>query len=152
MHQLLDLAQRVEGLTRNVGMHAGGVLIAPGKLTDFCPLYTQGDDGGVVSQYDKDDVEAVGLVKFDFLGLTTLTILDWAERYIRRLDPSKADWSLAQVPLDDPASFQILKKANTVAVFQLESRGMQGMLKDAQPDRFEDIIALVSLYRPARWT
>ncbi len=148
VHQLLDLAQRVEGLTRNVGMHAGGVLIAPGKLTDFCPLYTQGDDGGVVSQYDKDDVEAVGLVKFDFLGLTTLTILDWAERYIRRLDPSKADWSLAQVPLDDPASFQILKKANTVAVFQLESRGMQGMLKDAQPDRFEDIIALVSLYRP----
>ncbi|QKM47929.1 DNA polymerase III subunit alpha [Burkholderia glumae] len=148
VHQLLDLAQRVEGLTRNVGMHAGGVLIAPGKLTDFCPLYAQGDEGGVVSQYDKDDVEAVGLVKFDFLGLTTLTILDWAERFIRRLDPAKADWSLAQVPLDDPASFQILKKANTVAVFQLESRGMQGMLKDAQPDRFEDIIALVSLYRP----
>jgi DNA polymerase-3 subunit alpha len=148
VRQLLELAQRVEGLTRNVGMHAGGVLIAPGKLTDFCPLYTQGDDGGVVSQYDKDDVEAVGLVKFDFLGLTTLTILDWAERYIRRLDPSKADWSLAQVPLDDPTSFAILKKANTVAVFQLESRGMQGMLKDAQPDRFEDIIALVALYRP----
>ncbi|NRO96029.1 DNA polymerase III subunit alpha [Paraburkholderia sp. NMBU_R16] len=148
VRQLLDLAQRVEGLTRNVGMHAGGVLIAPGKLTDFCPLYTQGDDGGVVSQYDKDDVEAVGLVKFDFLGLTTLTILDWAERYIRRLDPTKADWSLAQVPLDDQASFSILKKANTVAVFQLESRGMQGMLKDAQPDRFEDIIALVALYRP----
>ncbi|MBN3846182.1 DNA polymerase III subunit alpha [Paraburkholderia sp. Ac-20342] len=148
VHQLLELAQRVEGLTRNVGMHAGGVLIAPGKLTDFCPLYTQGDESGVVSQYDKDDVEAVGLVKFDFLGLTTLTILDWAERYIRRLDPSKQGWSLAQVPLDDPASFSILKKANTVAVFQLESRGMQGMLKDAQPDRFEDIIALVALYRP----
>jgi DNA polymerase III subunit alpha len=148
VHQLIELAQRVEGLTRNVGMHAGGVLIAPGKLTDFCPLYTQGDESGVVSQYDKDDVEAVGLVKFDFLGLTTLTILDWAERYIRRLDPSKQDWSLAQVPLDDPASFTILKKANTVAVFQLESRGMQGMLKDAQPDRFEDIIALVALYRP----
>ena len=149
VQQLLELAQRVEGLTRNVGMHAGGVLIAPGKLTDFCPLYTQGDDGGgVVSQYDKDDVEAVGLVKFDFLGLTTLTILDWAERYIRRLDPGMADWSLGQVSLTDPASFSILKKANTVAVFQLESRGMQGMLKDAQPDRFEDIIALVALYRP----
>ncbi|KAG0190129.1 hypothetical protein DFQ28_002492 [Apophysomyces sp. BC1034] len=148
VRQLLELAQRVEGLTRNVGMHAGGVLIAPGRLTDFCPLYTQGDDGGVVSQYDKDDVEAAGLVKFDFLGLTTLTILDWAERYIRRLDPAKQDWSLAQVPLDDPASFSMLKKANTVAVFQLESRGMQGMLKDAQPDRFEDIIALVALYRP----
>jgi len=151
VHQLLELAQRVEGLTRNVGMHAGGVLIAPGKLTDFCPLYTQSgaeDGGGVISQYDKDDVEAVGLVKFDFLGLTTLTILDWAERYIRRLDPSKQNWSLAQVSLTDQASFQLLKKANTVAVFQLESRGMQGMLKDAQPDRFEDIIALVALYRP----
>ena len=148
--QLFDLAQRVEGLTRNVGMHAGGVLIAPGKLTDFCPLYTASGDegGGVISQYDKDDVEAVGLVKFDFLGLTTLTILDWAERYIRRLDPSKENWSLAQVSLTDPASFAILKKADTVAVFQLESRGMQGMLKDAQPDRFEDIIALVALYRP----
>ncbi|CAH2775319.1 MAG: DNA polymerase III alpha subunit (EC [uncultured Caballeronia sp.] len=148
VHQLIELAQRVEGLTRNVGMHAGGVLIAPGKLTDFCPLYTQGEDGGVVSQYDKEDVEAIGLVKFDFLGLTTLTILDWAERYIRCLDPSKKDWNLSQVPLDDSASFQILKKANTVAVFQLESRGMQGMLKDAQPDCFEDIIALVALYRP----
>ncbi|WP_153102191.1 DNA polymerase III subunit alpha [Paraburkholderia hayleyella] len=148
VRQLLELAQRVEGLTRNVGMHAGGVLIAPGKLTDFCPLYTQGDESGVVSQYDKDDVEAVGLVKFDFLGLTTLTILDWAERYIRRLDPAKHDWLLSGVPLDDSAAFTILKKANTVAVFQLESRGMQGMLKDAQPDRFEDIIALVALYRP----
>ncbi|MBU6491733.1 MAG: DNA polymerase III subunit alpha [Burkholderiales bacterium] len=148
VRQLMELAQRVEGLTRNVGMHAGGVLIAPGKLTDFCPLYTQGEDGGVVSQYDKDDVEAVGLVKFDFLGLTTLTILNWAERYIKRLHPEMADWSLGQVPLDDPQAFGMLKKANTVAVFQLESRGMQGMLKDAQPDRFEDIIALVALYRP----
>jgi len=151
VRQLIELAQRVEGLTRNVGMHAGGVLIAPGKLTDFCPLYSQSgsdDGGGVISQYDKDDVEAVGLVKFDFLGLTTLTILDWAERYIRRLDPAMKDWNLSQVSLTDPAAFQILKKANTVAVFQLESRGMQGMLKDAQPDRFEDIIALVALYRP----
>ncbi|GJG93604.1 DNA polymerase III subunit alpha [Cupriavidus pauculus] len=150
VRQLLELAQRVEGMTRNVGMHAGGVLIAPGRLTDFCPLYTQGTDGmsGVVSQYDKDDVEAAGLVKFDFLGLTTLTILDWAERYIRRMDPSKADWNCSQIPLDDSPAFDILKSANTVAVFQLESRGMQGMLKDAKPDRFEDIIALVALYRP----
>ncbi|RZJ83855.1 MAG: DNA polymerase III subunit alpha, partial [Massilia sp.] len=92
--QLLDLAQQVEGITRGIGMHAGGVLIAPGKLTDFCPLYTQGGDAGVVSQYDKDDVEAVGLVKFDFLGLTTLTILDRAVRYIRQLDPAMADFSL----------------------------------------------------------
>ncbi|WP_423682165.1 DNA polymerase III subunit alpha [Undibacterium sp. WLHG33] len=145
---LLDLAQQVEGITRNIGMHAGGVLIAPGKLTDFCPLYTQGGDSGVVSQYDKDDVEAVGLVKFDFLGLTTLTILDRAVRYIKMLDPAMAEFDLAKLPLDDRASYELLTKAKTVAVFQLESRGMQGMLKDARPDRFEDIIALVALYRP----
>ncbi|HJV74462.1 MAG TPA: DNA polymerase III subunit alpha, partial [Noviherbaspirillum sp.] len=146
--QLLDLAQQVEGIARNIGMHAGGVLIAPGKLTDFCPLYTQGGDAGVVSQYDKDDVEAVGLVKFDFLGLTTLTILDRAVRYIKHLDPAMADFSLEKLPLNDRASYELLTKAKTVAVFQLESRGMQGMLKDARPDRFEDIIALVALYRP----
>lgn len=146
--QLLDLAQQVEGITRNIGMHAGGVLIAPGKLTDFCPLYTQSGDTGVVSQYDKDDVEAVGLVKFDFLGLTTLTILDRAVRYIKDLDPAEADFDLAKLPLNDRPSYELLTKAKTVAVFQLESRGMQGMLKDARPDRFEDIIALVALYRP----
>ena len=148
VRHLLELAQQVEGIARNIGMHAGGVLIAPGKLTDFCPLYTQGGDAGVVSQYDKDDVEAVGLVKFDFLGLTTLTILDWAVRYIKQLDPAMADFSLEKLPLNDAASYELLTKAKTVAVFQLESRGMQGMLKDARPDRFEDIIALVALYRP----
>ena len=146
--QLLDLAQQVEGITRGIGMHAGGVLIAPGKLTDFCPLYTQGGDAGVVSQYDKDDVEAVGLVKFDFLGLTTLTILDRAVNYIRALDPQDAGFNLETLPLDDRASYKLLSEAKTVAIFQLESRGMQGMLKDARPDRFEDIIALVALYRP----
>jgi DNA polymerase-3 subunit alpha len=148
VRQLLDLAQQVEGIARNVGMHAGGVLIAPGKLTDFCPLYTQGADSGVVSQYDKDDVEAVGLVKFDFLGLTTLTILDRAVRYIKQLDPALVDFSLETLPLKDKPTYQLLTQAKTVAVFQLESRGMQGMLKDARPDRFEDIIALVALYRP----
>ncbi|MBA5640028.1 DNA polymerase III subunit alpha [Duganella sp. LX20W] len=148
VRQLLDLAQQVEGITRNIGMHAGGVLIAPGKLTDFCPLYTQSGDTGVVSQYDKDDVEAVGLVKFDFLGLTTLTILDRAVRYIKQLDPADAEFDLAKLPLNDRPSYELLTKAKTVAVFQLESRGMQGMLKDARPDRFEDIIALVALYRP----
>ncbi|MGO4475583.1 DNA polymerase III subunit alpha [Massilia sp. 2TAF26] len=146
--QLLDLAQQVEGITRNIGMHAGGVLIAPGKLTDFCPLYTQGGDAGVVSQYDKDDVEAAGLVKFDFLGLTTLTILDRAVNYIRALDPQDAGFNLESLPLTDRPSYKLLTEAKTVAVFQLESRGMQGMLKDARPDRFEDIIALVALYRP----
>jgi DNA polymerase-3 subunit alpha len=148
VRQLMALAQQVEGIARNIGMHAGGVLIAPGKLTDFCPLYTQGGETGVVSQYDKDDVEAVGLVKFDFLGLTTLTILDRAVRYIKALDPAMADFSLETLPLNDKASYELLTKAKTVAVFQLESRGMQGMLKDARPDRFEDIIALVALYRP----
>ena len=148
VRQLLELAQQVEGITRSIGMHAGGVLIAPGKLTDFCPLYTQGGDAGVVSQYDKDDVEAVGLVKFDFLGLTTLTILDRAVRYIKQLDPALADFDLAKLPLNDRPTYELLTKAKTVAVFQLESRGMQGMLKDARPDRFEDIIALVALYRP----
>jgi DNA polymerase-3 subunit alpha len=146
--QLLELAQQVEGITRNIGMHAGGVLIAPGKLTDFCPLYTQGGDAGVVSQYDKDDVEAAGLVKFDFLGLTTLTILDRAVNYIRALDPQDAEFDLSAVALTDRPSYKLLTEAKTVAVFQLESRGMQGMLKDARPDRFEDIIALVALYRP----
>lgn len=146
--QLLDLAQQVEGITRNIGMHAGGVLIAPGKLTDFCPLYTQDGEAGVVSQYDKHDVESVGLVKFDFLGLTTLTILDYALKCIKELDPSKKDFELNQIPLDDQHAYEIFKTAKTVAVFQFESRGMQGMLKEALPDRFEDIIALVSLYRP----
>ena len=148
VRQLLELAQQVEGIARNVGMHAGGVLIAPGKLTDFCPLYTQGVDGGVISQLDKDDVEAIGLVKFDFLGLTTLTILDRTVQNIRAMDDSMADFSLETLVLNDRPTYQLLTQAKTVAVFQLESRGMQGMLKDARPDRFEDIIALVALYRP----
>jgi len=152
VRQLLSLAQQLEGMTRNVGMHAGGVLIAPGRLTDFCPLYTQEskdqDSNSVISQFDKDDVEAIGLVKFDFLGLTTLTILAAAERWIKALHADRKDWSISDILLDDEKAFDILKKANTVAVFQLESRGMQGMLREAKPDRFEDIIALVALYRP----
>ncbi|MES2207947.1 MAG: DNA polymerase III subunit alpha [Pseudomonadota bacterium] len=145
--ELFELAMQLEGITRNVGMHAGGVLIAPGKLTDFCPLYAADGSPSVVSQYDKDDVEAVGLVKFDFLGLRTLTILDWAVRFVQRLDPS---FSLHpnDLPLDDKDVYKLLCKGNTTAVFQLESRGMKDMLKQAKPDRFEDIIALVSLYRP----
>jgi DNA polymerase-3 subunit alpha len=152
VRQLLSLAQQLEGMTRNVGMHAGGVLIAPGRLTDFCPLYTQEskdqDSSSVISQFDKDDVEAIGLVKFDFLGLTTLTILAAAERWIKTLHADRRDWSIGEIPLDDEKAFDVLKRANTVAVFQLESRGMQGMLREAKPDRFEDIIALVALYRP----
>jgi len=147
VRQLLELAESLEGLTRNVGMHAGGVLIAPGKLTDFCPLYVQPGADAIVSQFDKDDVEAVGLVKFDFLGLTTLTILDWTLRYIRKLDPA-AEVSLETLPLDDRATYDIFRTGNTSAVFQFESRGMRELLKQAPPARFEDIIALVALYRP----
>ncbi len=146
VRELLELGEKLEGLTRNVGMHAGGVLIAPGKLTDFCPLYAAEGTANVVSQLDKDDVEAVGLVKFDFLGLTTLTVLDWAERFVRRL--GQQDFSLDRIPLDDPDTYSMLSSGNTTAVFQLESRGMRDLIKRARPDRFEDIIALVALYRP----
>lgn len=188
VEELLELGERLEDLTRNVGMHAGGVLIAPGKLTDFCPLYyAEGSDKGI-SQFDKDDVEAIGLVKFDFLGLRTLTIIDWAVRHIRgqktedggqRTEdrgqgtedrgqnetpssqpptlapaftqppvPSPQSLSLETLPLDDAATYELLKNSNTTAVFQLESRGMKDLLGRAKPDRFEDIIALVALYRP----
>ncbi|MGY3232097.1 DNA polymerase-3 subunit alpha [Luteibacter sp. HA06] len=148
--QLIDLALSLEGLTRNAGKHAGGVVIAPTPLTDFAPLYCEASGEGVVTQYDKDDVEAVGLVKFDFLGLRTLTIIDWAVKAInkRRAKEGTEALVIEALPLDDPKVYDLLKKAQTVAVFQLESRGMQGMLKDAQADRFEDIIALVALYRP----
>ncbi len=147
---LIDLALKLESLTRNAGKHAGGVVIAPTPLTDFAPLYCEAGGGGVVTQYDKDDVEAVGLVKFDFLGLRTLTIIDWAVKAInvRRAAAGETPLDIATLPLDDPAPYELLKKAQTVAVFQLESSGMQRMLKDAKPDRFEDIIALVALYRP----
>ena len=149
-HALIDLALSLENLTRNAGKHAGGVVIAPTPLTDFSPLYCEAGGGGVVTQYDKDDVEAVGLVKFDFLGLRTLTIIDWAVKAInaRRAKTGEAALDISALPLDDPAPYELLKKAQTVAVFQLESSGMQRMLKDAKPDRFEDIIALVALYRP----
>jgi DNA polymerase-3 subunit alpha len=146
VRELLALGEKLEGLTRNVGMHAGGVLIAPGKLTDFCPLYAAEGGANVISQLDKDDVEAVGLVKFDFLGLTTLTILDWAERYVRAM--GEAQFALERIPLDDKATYRLLSAGNTTAVFQLESRGMRDLIKRARPDCFEDVIALVALYRP----
>jgi DNA polymerase III subunit alpha len=147
VRQLLELAEQLEGLPRNVGMHAGGVLIAPGKLTDFCPLYVQPNADAILSQFDKDDVEAAGLVKFDFLGLTTLTILDWTVRYVSMLDP-QAVIDLDALPLDDQAAFAIFRTGNTTAVFQFESRGMRDLLKQAPVTSFEDIIALVALYRP----
>jgi len=146
---LIDLARPLEGLTRNIGMHAGGVLIAPGKLTDFCPLYCQpGTDSNAVSQFDKDDVEAAGLVKFDFLGLRNLTILDWAVRFVRRFNPDKRDFDIMALPLDDQQAYQLLSEGNTTAVFQLESRGMKELLKNLRPNTFEDVIAMLALYRP----
>jgi DNA polymerase-3 subunit alpha len=150
VRELVDLALKLEDLTRNAGKHAGGVVIAPGPLTDYAPLYCEAGGEGVVTQYDKDDVEAVGLVKFDFLGLRTLTIIDWAIKAInvRRAKSGEAAIDIAQLPLDDAAVYTLFKRAQTVAVFQFESRGMQGMLKDAKPDRFEDLIALGALYRP----
>jgi DNA polymerase-3 subunit alpha len=144
--ELLELGEKLEGLVRNVGMHAGGVLIAPGRLTDFCALYAAEGTTHVISQFDKDDVEAVGLVKFDFLGLTTLTILDWATRFVREL--GEKQFTLEKVPLDDAETYKLLSAGNTTAVFQLESRGMRDLIKRARPDRFEDVIALVALYRP----
>ncbi|MDR2219855.1 MAG: DNA polymerase III subunit alpha [Methylobacillus sp.] len=150
VRELLELALRLEGLTRNIGMHAGGVLISPGKITDFSPVYCQPGGENVISQYDKDDVELVGLVKFDFLGLRTLTILDMALADVNAQRASQGLEPLAfeTLPLDDKPTFDLLKAANTTAVFQLESRGMKDMLKQAAPDVFEDVIALVALYRP----
>lgn len=168
VRELLMLAEQLEGLPRNVGMHAGGVLIAPGKLTDFCPLYAAEGSASVVSQFDMKDVEAAGLVKFDFLGLTTLTILDWTLRYIRNaeckaqgaerqgggagadssLTTDRSLLDLSSIPLDDKAAYNVFREARTVGIFQFESRGMRELLKQAPPVRFEDIIALVALYRP----
>jgi DNA polymerase-3 subunit alpha len=145
--ELFDLARKLEGLSRNVGTHAGGVLIAPGKLTDFCPLYNVEGSDSVVSQFDKDDVEKAGLVKFDFLGLRNLTIIDLAVKYIKQLDP-ESTLNLETLPFTDPAAYDILKKANTTAIFQVESEGMKKLLAKLEPDRFEDIIAVLALYRP----
>ncbi|MFT4197097.1 MAG: DNA polymerase III subunit alpha [Pseudoxanthomonas sp.] len=175
VRDLIELARQLEDLTRNAGKHAGGVVIAPSPLSDFCPLFAEHDNGTLgknpVTQFDKDDVEAVGLVKFDFLGLRTLTIIDWAVKAVngRRSrdpgpgtrDPEKHDdiafafsesrphLDITAIPLDDAATYRdIFATGNTGAVFQFESAGMRRLLKDARPDRFEDLIALVSLYRP----
>ncbi|QDL54503.1 DNA polymerase III subunit alpha [Rhodoferax aquaticus] len=145
---LLEMARKLEGMTRNIGMHAGGVLIAPGKLTDFCPLYQQPGSDSAVSQYDKNDVEAVGLVKFDFLGLATLTILEIAREFIMKRHKGQENFAFENLPLDDAKVYRLFSEGKTEAVFQFESRGMQGMLKDAKPTRLEDLIALNALYRP----
>jgi DNA polymerase-3 subunit alpha len=146
--ELLELATRVEGLVRNIGMHAGGVLIAPGRITDFSPLYQQPGSDSAVSQFDKDDVEAAGLVKFDFLGLATLTILELAKEFIRARRKGREAFDYDQVPLDDPRVYKLFAEARTEAVFQFESSGMKGMLREALPTRLEDLFALNAMFRP----
>jgi DNA polymerase-3 subunit alpha len=147
---LIDMARKLEGVTRNAGKHAGGVVIAPTKITDFAPLYCDAEGHHPVTQFDKNDVEYAGLVKFDFLGLRTLTIIDWALEMInaRRAKTGLEPIDIAAIPLDDKKSFDMLQRSETTAVFQLESRGMKDLIKRLKPDCFEDMIALVALFRP----
>ncbi len=147
---LIDMALSLEGTVRNAGKHAGGVVISPTKLTDFTALYCEEGGGNLVTQFDKDDVEAVGLVKFDFLGLRTLTIIDWALQAInaKKKLANEALIDITTIPRDDLASYVLLKNGLTTAVFQLESRGMKELIKKLKPDCFDDIIALVALFRP----
>jgi DNA polymerase-3 subunit alpha len=150
VRELIDLARNLEGLARNAGTHAGGVVIAPSVLTDFTPLYCEEGSTTPVTQFDKDDVEAAGLVKFDFLGLRTLTIIDWVVRDINadRAQRGEAPLTMNALPMDDTATYALLKSTKTTAVFQLESRGMKDLIRRLQPDRFGDIVALVALFRP----
>ncbi len=143
---LIDLALKLEGITRNVGKHAGGVVISPSMLSDFSAVYCEEGKSQIVSQFDKDDIESVGLVKFDFLGLRTLTIIDWALKNVK--EQLGQEINIELIPTDDPESFQLLKQCLTTAVFQLESRGMKELISRLQPDCFEEIIALVALFRP----
>ncbi len=150
VRDLIDLAQRLEGLARNAGTHAGGVVIAPSVLTDFSPLYREPGAGSVVTQFDKDDVEQIGLVKFDFLGLRTLTIIDWTVKLVNveREKAGEALLDVSRLPLDDADTYRMLKSCRTTAIFQLESRGMKDLVRKLQPDCFDDIVALVALFRP----
>ena len=150
VRQLIDLARSLEGLARNAGKHAGGVVIAPSELTDFMPLYCEPGSTHPVTQFDKDDVESVGLVKFDFLGLRTLTIIDWTVGIINRKHQvnNAASVDINAIPLDDPATYALLRRCQTTAVFQLESRGTKDLIRRLKPDRFEDIVALQALIRP----
>jgi len=150
VRDLIDLARALEGVARNAGKHAGGVVIAPGPLTDFMPLYCEQGGKQLVTQLDKDDVEAIGLVKFDFLGLRTLTIIDKAVKTInaQRAAVGAAPLDIAQLPIDDPKAYALLKSCKTTALFQLESRGMKDLIQRLKPDNFEEIVALVALFRP----
>ncbi len=146
VRDLIDMCRILEGVTRNAGKHAGGVVIAPTKITDFSPLYCDDEGKNPVTQFDKNDVETAGLVKFDFLGLRTLTIIQWAVDMIKEGHNEEID--ITAIPLVDKPSFDMLQRSETTAVFQLESRGMKDLVKRLRPDNFEDIIALVALFRP----
>ena len=148
--EVLELAFKLEGIARNVGKHAGGIVIAPGALSDFCPTYLDRQSSALMTQYDKDDVEKIGLVKFDFLGLRTLTVIDWATKSINKYlkDHSKTPLDIHSLKLDDPKVFELLSSGKTMAVFQLESSGMRDLIKRLKPTKFEDITALLALYRP----
>jgi DNA polymerase III subunit alpha len=148
--EIMEMAYKLEGVVRNVGRHAGGVVIAPSTLTDFVPLFVDDSSGGLVSQFDKDDVEHAGLVKFDFLGLKTLTIIDWAVQSINalRTDGGEPALDIETLPMNDPATFELLRRGDSTAVFQLESRGMKELIRRLQPDTFEDLIAILALFRP----
>lgn len=150
VRELIDKCRILEGCTRNAGKHAGGVVISPTTITDFAPIYADAEGNFPVTQFDKNDVETAGLVKFDFLGLRTLTIIDWALGLVnpRLAKEGKDPVRIESIPLDDQASFNLLQNSETTAVFQLESRGMKDLIKRLQPDCFEDIIALVALFRP----
>jgi len=147
--EIMEMAYKLEGITRNVGTHAGGVVIAPTRLTDFTPLYCDESGQGPLTQFDKNDVETAGLVKFDFLGLRTLTIIDWAVKMINaQLNPGEKPLDINRLPLQDEVVYRMLQRGETTAVFQLESRGMKELIKRLLPNCFEDIIALVALFRP----
>ena len=143
--ELIDIAKRLEGLCRHASTHAAGVVIAPKPLTDYTPLYKNPSDGTVTTQFDMGAIESIGLLKFDFLGLKTLTVIEKTLRYIK---DSGTDLSLRDVPLEDTATYKLLSSGQTTGIFQLESSGMREILVKMQPNRFEDLIALVALYRP----
>ena len=148
--EIMEMAYKLEGVTRNVGKHAGGVVIAPTKLTDFAATYCDEEGKGLVTQFDKGDVEEAGLVKFDFLGLRTLTIIDWALQTVNKIRAKNGEEPLdiALIDLEDKRTFDLLQAAETTAVFQLESSGMKDLVRRLLPSRFEDIVALVALFRP----
>ena len=149
VREVVDLAYKLEGIARNVGKHAGGVVIAPGSLSDFCPIYNDRQSSSIMTQYDKDDVEKIGLVKFDFLGLRTLTVIDKAVKSINKsFQNGEEQLNLDSIPLNDPKVFELLSSGKTMAVFQLESTGMRDLIKKLKPTKFEEITALLALYRP----